>query len=144
MVLEEIANPDVSHFTFLLQLDQGLPCLVPAFSVFRAVDVVFGHTRPMDDQKVQVSNLQSLQDTLTGLPGFFVALLAWSNFAGNENLAAIYLHFLQHLANNFLVLVDRRSIDVSVACLQGPPHAFVAFLSSQLVSPIADVGNLVA
>ena len=144
MVFEEIADADIPQLSLLLQLDQGLPCLVPDFPVFRAVDVVFRHSGPVNNQKIQVSNLQSFKDALTGLSGFFVSLLGWCNLAGDEYLAAIYLHFLQHLANHFFVLVDGCSVDVSVACLQGPPYALVALLFSQLVGPIADVRNLVA
>lgn len=144
VVFEEIADPDVPHFPFFLQLHQSLPGLVSTFSVFRAVDIVFGHSRPMDDQKIQVSYLQPLQDTFTGLPGFFITLLTWGNLARNEYGAAIDFHFLQHLANHFLIFVYGCSIDVGVARFQGPSHAFVTFISSQLVGPIADVRNLMA
>lgn len=144
MFLEEVANPDVPHLSFLLQLSQSSPCFVPAFFVFGAVDVVLGHSRPVDDQQIQVSNFQPLQDALAGYSGFFVALLSRRYLARNEYLAAVEIRLLQHLPDHFLILVDRCSIDVSVACLQRPAYSFVAFLSSQLVSPVSDARNLMS
>jgi hypothetical protein len=141
---EVVADSDVPRLPLPLRLHQRPPALPPHFPVALAAGLLLVHSRPVDDHQVQVLHAQPLEHAVDGQPGRIKALLPGRDLAGDEQLAAVDLHLLQHCPNHLLVPVDGGSVDVRVARLERPPHSVRAVLSPQLVSAVADAGDLVS
>lgn len=99
----------------------------------------------MNEKKIQIATLEIFDTDQTLLSNPFVSMKRTPEFAGDKEIFAFHLtfaHFFgQTISNGFLILIDPRTIEMSIADVQCSADHFRHLIVKDLISSQRELGN---